>query len=109
MGLFRRFLSVGLGVAAGAFAYKLLKDYNEDGHLEGEYVELPLEQGGQQEVGGEPRESGPAPAAPDLGPNANPVELGAAEKPLTADGRLDATRIAAPEDFGDWDDLGCQG
>ena len=40
MGFFRRFLSVGLGIAAGAFAYKLLKDYNDDGHIDGEYVEL---------------------------------------------------------------------
>ena len=36
MGFFRRFLSVGLGIAAGAFAYKLLKDYNDDGHIDGE-------------------------------------------------------------------------
>lgn len=102
MGFFRRFLSVGLGIAAGAFAYKLLKDYNDDGHIDGEYVELPLEpdKGAEQAA---------QPAAPEAGPNPNPVELGAAEKPLTEDGRLDPTRIAAAEDFGDWDDLGCQG
>lgn len=104
MGFIRRFLSVGLGLAAGAFAYKLLKDYNNDGHIEGEYVELPLH--------GQPKEPQPPqtpPTRPDNGPNANPVDLGAAQKPLTGDGRLDPTRIASPEDFGDWDDLGCQG
>ncbi|WP_418667810.1 hypothetical protein [Allofournierella sp.] len=105
MGFFRRFLSVGLGIAAGAFAYKLLKDYNDDGHIDGEYVELPPEQGqGEQEA-----PAAPAGGAADAAPNPNPVELGAAEKPLTGDGRLDATRIASPEDFGDWDDLGCKG
>lgn len=104
MGFFRRFLSVGLGIAAGAFAYKLLKDYNDDGHIDGEYVELPQD----PDKGEEGAPQAPA-AAPEAGPNPNPVELGAAEKPLTGDGRLDATRIASPEDFGDWDDLGCQG
>ncbi len=102
MGFFRRFLSVGLGIAAGAFAYKLLKDYNDDGHIDGEYVELPP----QPDKGGE--QAAPL-AQPEAGPNPNPVELGAAEKPLAEDGRLDPTRIASAEDFGDWDDLGCQG
>lgn len=106
MGFIRRFLSIGLGLAAGALAVKLLRDYNDDGHIEGEYVEVPLtEDTGEQPAAAEQ----PHPAAPDAGPNPNPVDLGAAEKPFTADGRLDATRIASPEDFGDWDDLGCRG
>ena len=42
MGFIRRFLSIGLGLAAGAFAVKLLRDYNNDGHIEGDYVEVPL-------------------------------------------------------------------
>ena len=107
MGLIRRILSICLGLAAGAFAIKLLRDYNDDGHIEGEYVEVPLAEGTAPE-----RPETPESArrdAPDAGPNPNPVDLRAAEKPLTADGRLDATRIASPEDFGDWDDLGCQG
>lgn len=42
-------------------------------------------------------------------PNANPVELGAVEVPKTADGKYDATKIADPADFGDWDEQGCKG
>ncbi len=44
----------------------------------------------------------------DGGPNANPVESHA-EKPPVVDGKVDPTKIALPEDFADWDDLGCQG
>lgn len=42
-------------------------------------------------------------------PNANPVELGAVEVPKTEDGKWDATKIADPADFGDWDEQGCKG
>lgn len=45
----------------------------------------------------------------DDAPNANPVELGAVEVPKTADGKYDATKIADPADFGDWDEQGCRG
>lgn len=115
MGFFRRLLSIGLGVAAGAVAYKLLSDYNKDSHIEGEYVELPTQP--EQEHPSAHEEPQPAPEAqpqsypqrPDQGPNVNPVSLGAAEKPLDENGKLDPTRIASAEDFGDWDDLGCQG
>ena len=51
----------------------------------------------------------PAPAPATDAPNANPVQLGAAEAPVGEDGKLDPTRIASPEDFGNWDDLGCRG
>lgn len=51
----------------------------------------------------------PAPAKADETPNANPVELGAVEVPKTEDGKLDATKIADPADFGDWDEQGCKG
>ena len=44
----------------------------------------------------------------DGGPNVNPVESHA-EKPPVVDGKVDPTKIALPEDFADWDDLGCQG
>lgn len=108
MGFIRRFLSIGLGLAAGAFAVKLLRDYNNDGHIEGDYVEVPLTEGDDTAPAGE-EEPYHAAQKPDRGPNPNPVDLGAAEKPLTEDGKLDATRIACAEDFGDWDDLGCQG
>lgn len=51
----------------------------------------------------------PAPAEADDTPNVNPVELGAVEVPKTEDGKLDATKIADPADFGDWEEQGCKG
>ena len=42
------------------------------------------------------------------GPNVNPVEHHTPAPPVV-DGKVDPTQIAAPEDFADWDDLGCQG
>ena len=117
MGFFKRMISILLGVAAGAVAYKLLNDYNKSSHIEGEYVEVPTEpeqpeqaEAAQAEPEQEPQPEATAyPQRPDRGPNPNPVTLGAAEKPLDENGRLDPTRIASAEDFGDWDDLGCQG
>lgn len=50
-----------------------------------------------------------APAPEDGGPNANPVDAQPAEPEWDEDGKLDATKLASPEDFADWDDLGCQG
>lgn len=51
-----------------------------------------------------------APAAPaDDGPNPNPVEAAPAAAPVDENGKLDATTIAAPEDFADWDEQGCKG
>lgn len=120
MGFFKRLISIVLGIAAGAVAYKLLNDYNKSSHIEGEYVEVPTEpeqpKRTQAEAAGqEPAQEEPQPEPtvypqrPDRGPNTNPVTLGAAEKPLDENGKLDPTRIASAEDFGDWDDLGCQG
>lgn len=51
----------------------------------------------------------PAPAKTNETPNVNPVELGAVEVPKTEDGKLDATKIADPADFGDWEEQGCKG
>lgn len=51
----------------------------------------------------------PAPAKADDTPNVNPVELGAVEVPKTEDGKLDATKIADPADFSDWEEQGCKG
>ncbi len=51
----------------------------------------------------------PAPAKADETPIVNPVELGAVEVPKTEDGKLDATKIADPADFGDWEEQGCKG
>lgn len=115
MGFFKRMISILLGIAAGAVAYKLLNDYNKSSHIEGEYVEVPTEPEQPEQTAAGQTEPEPQPEAtaypqrPDRGPNPNPVTLGAAEKPLDENGKLDPTRIASVEDFGDWDDLGCQG
>ncbi|OUN84932.1 hypothetical protein [Gemmiger sp. An50] len=116
MGFFKRLISIVLGIAAGAVAYKLLNDYNKSSHIEGEYVEVPTEpeqpaQAEPEKAASEEPQPEPTvyPQRPDRGPNTNPVTLGAAEKPLDENGKLDPTRIASAEDFGDWDDLGCQG
>ena len=45
MALFRRLLSIGLGLAAGAAALKLIKNHQEKGIFElseKDYVEIPL-------------------------------------------------------------------
>lgn len=111
MGFIRRLLSIGLGVAAGAVAYKLLSDYNKSERIEGEYVEIPqeTEEATAQAAAEEKEGTVVYPQRPDRGPNPNPVALGAVEKPLDENGKLDPTRIASVEDFGDWDEWGCQG
>lgn len=61
MGLFRRVLSIGLGLAAAAAAVKMLKEYGSDGHIEGEYVEVPLQNDAgaeTQDVGAETQDAG---------------------------------------------------
>ena len=119
MGFFRRFLSVGLGVAAGAAAYKIMKDYNKDGHIDGEFVEVdptphPAEAAEQAQPGyaapvQQPEEPVWRPAQGPDAPNINPVtDAPAPEPPVMEDGKLDPTKIASPEDFQDWDSLGCQ-
>ena len=118
MGILHRLLSVSVGVAAGTLAYKLLKDYNDKNLIEGEYVTLPVEadaqpapQGNSEPAIGQEPQPAPQKAAqkPDNGPNVNPVTLGTAEKPIMENGKLDPLRIACAEDFGEWDDMGCQG
>lgn len=41
-------------------------------------------------------------------PNPNPVEAAPAQPPVDEDGHLDATALAQPEDFADWDQQGCK-
>lgn len=88
------------------------------------HVLIKLEKGGQapEEAASDaeaaphsedPQQAAAGPAAdapaPTQGPITNPVEAAPAVPPLDAEGRLDATRLASPEDFADWDDLGCRG
>lgn len=110
MNFFRRIITMALGVFAGALAYKLLNDYNETNLIEGEYAEIPLPTE-TPEPAAAPAEpfAYTAPVAADDVPNANPVTLGGAEKPVMQDGKLDPTRIASPEDFANWEESGCQG
>ena len=127
MGMMRRLIAVGVGLAAGAVAATVLKKLN-DPILDEDEVMIPPQQpeeadetveasAAAEEPAEEPAapaaEEGkaeePAPAPATDAPNANPVQLGAAEAPVGEDGKLDPTRIASPEDFGNWDDLGCRG
>lgn len=137
MSFFRRFLSVGLGLAAGAAAYKIMNDYNKrDGHIEGEYIEIdpvahpaepaetvhvpnakeadPVEtvrqaMGGSAAAAQTPVQPAPSAASSVDGPNPNPVSnRPAPERPVREDGKLDPTKIASQEDFSNWEDLGCQ-
>ncbi len=127
MGMMRRLIAVGVGLAAGAVAATVLKKLN-DPILDEDEVMIPPQQpeeadetveapAAAEEPAREPAapaaEEGkaeePAPAPATDAPNANPVQLGAAEAPVGEDGKLDPTRIASPEDFGNWDDLGCRG
>ena len=42
-------------------------------------------------------------------PNANPVEAGPAVAPKDENGKIDVTKIADANDFGDWEEQGCKG
>lgn len=129
MGMMRRLIAVGVGLAAGAVAATVLKKLN-DPILDEDEVMIPPQQpeeadetveapAAAEAPAEEPAQEPAAPAAEEGkaeepapatdAPNANPVQLGAAEAPVGEDGKLDPTRIASPEDFGNWDDLGCRG
>lgn len=129
MGMMRRLIAVGVGLAAGAVAATVLKKLN-DPILDEDEVMIPPQQpeeadetvetpAAAEKSAEEPAREPAAPAAEEGkaeepapatdAPNANPVQLGAAEAPVGEDGKLDPTRIASPEDFGNWDDLGCRG
>ena len=96
MGMIRRILNIGVGLAAGALAYKLLGDYNKNQMVEGEFT-----------VMDPPETHGPEQARPAAGET---VPLGG-EAPLQRDenGHVDPAAIADPNDFQDWDDMGCRG
>ena len=96
MGMIRRILNIGVGLAAGALAYKLLGDYNKNQMVEGEFT-----------VMDPPETRGPEQARPAAGET---VPLGG-EAPLQRDenGHVDPAAIADPNDFQDWDDMGCRG
>ena len=49
------------------------------------------------------------PAYDPEAPNANPVEAGPAVAPKDENGKIDVTKIADANDFGDWEEQGCKG
>ena len=96
MGMIRRILNIGVGLAAGALAYKLLGDYNKNQMVEAEFTVMdPPETHGPEQAGSAAGET---------------VPLGG-EAPLQRDekGHVDPATIADPNDFQDWDDMGCRG
>lgn len=131
MGMMRRLIAVGVGLAAGAAAATVLKKLNapildedevmippQQPEKADETVEAPAAaeepaeapaQEPAEPAAEEAKAEEPAPVPAADAPNTNPVQLGAAEAPVGEDGKLDPTRIASPEDFGNWDDLGCRG
>lgn len=62
----------------------------------------------QEEADSLQAEADAAQAAADA-PNPNPVDAAPAQAPKDAEGKFDATKIASPEDFANWEDMGCQG
>ena len=123
MSLLKKLAGLAVGVAAvGAVAYLLNKrDQGEEyEHIVGPEDEADAEAAEPEaDVPGEAAQEAPAAApqppvaahpAPEAdAPNVNPVELGAVEAPKTADGKIDAAKVADPADFGDWDEQGCRG
>ena len=123
MSLLKKLAGLAMGAAAvGAVAYLLNKrDQGEEyEHIVGPEEEADADAAEPEtDVPGEAAQEPPAaapqppvaahPAPAEDAPNVNPVELGAVEVPRTEDGKYDATRIADPADFGDWDEQGCKG
>lgn len=123
MSLLKKLAGLAVGAAAvGAVAYLLNKrDQGEEyEHIVGPEDEADAEAAEPEaDVPGEAAQETPAaapqppvaahPAPAEDAPNVNPVELGAVEAPKTADGKIDAAKVADPADFGDWDEQGCRG
>ena len=57
--------------------------------------------------GAEPEAAEEKPAAGEV--SVNPVEAGPAVAPRDENGKIDATKIADANDFGDWEEQGCKG
>ena len=124
MSLLKKLAGLAVGAAAvGAAVYVLQKrEHGEEyEHIVGPADEVETDTAEPEADASAEAEKAPA-AAPETDDavyqppvaahpveNANPVELGAVEVPKTADGKYDATKIADPADFGDWDEQGCKG
>ena len=119
MALFRRMLPVLAGAALGCAATLLAQRYSnlvEHEHIVGpeafdNAAEPAADAPETPEAEAEPAPAGTPvyPVADDSAVNPNPVQDHTDPVPTTEDGKMDPTAIAKPEDFADWDDLGCQG
>lgn len=118
MAFFRHLLPVLTGAVLGCAATLLAQRYAQQGepeHIVGpeafddaaepvsDTPETPKAEPAPQ------RDTVVYPVADDSAANPNPVQDHTDTVPTTEDGKLDPTAIAKPEDFADWDDLGCQG
>ena len=127
MALFRRMLPVLAGAALGCAATLLAQRYSnlvEHEHIVGpEAFDDAAEPASDMPAAPSEAEQAPASPAPaqapvstevqippvdDAAPNPNPVRDHTDPAP-TVDGKFDPAGIARPEDFANWDDLGCQG
>lgn len=126
MALFRRLLPVLVGAAAGCAATLLAQRYmNEEQEHEHIVGSDAFEDAAEPDFAAPDSDAGdvtapetdaqPAPEKPvyrpvaaDTAPNPNPVRDSVEKAPVT-DGKIDVTKVASPEDFGDWDEMGCQG
>lgn len=127
MSLIRRVAAIAVGAAAGCAAVALAYQFHKK-HTEGPAEEsaeapvtVPLEDAPQSEPAAEAAEAeadaeqeptyvpvARAVQQPDE-PNVNPVADVVDDAPPVVDGKVDATKIASPEDFADWSEYGCQG
>ncbi len=122
MSFWKHLPAIVIGAAAGVAVYFLTRDKQEQEHIVGPEAEIetdptaaepeadaPVEAETEAEAAQPEAAAEPAVPAVDDTPNANPVALGAEEVPTTEEGKLDPAQIAKPEDFADWDDVGCKG
>ncbi len=105
MKLIAQLLAIGIGAVAAFTAYRLIKVNEPE---EAEETEIFMPQENVEELEKE-RAEGTVWKDPSPTPNPNPVTLGSQGAPRDEEGRFYPTKIASAEDFGDWDDLGCQG
>ena len=103
-----RILGTAAAVAVtGAAIVVLDKILNQKDPLHVEEVEFPEDAEKDAEEAEKTAEERPVydPEAP----NANPVEAGPAVAPKDENGKIDVTKIADANDFGDWEEQGCKG
>ena len=111
MAFFKNLFSLAVGAAIGCVATLALQQYEQDqDHTQGPEADYIVPEA--PKAAPEPES---APAAPvyrkverPADPEENPVAA-TTPKPPMKDGKIDASKIASPEDFADWDDFGCKG